>query len=295
MSPPLGAGSDLLLAVESKCGEQKGRGQMRTHVPHARGSRTFTDVFTDAAAILRQDAGEYAFITLVGAFIAASVALVLRVDGSATALALIAPVIAGMSLLTLGAITAAVRRADDNLQPEATRAFLAALYRSPAMMLPLLPAILLLALSTYAGVRLGEETAPLIGLIAAVALSAFAALWAFRRSLYVAALFARGASLREAGPRATAAMGTLAAPVAVTWLLSLTPALIIATPALLLGFGPLGAALTALVSVGCMPLAATMLWLLYGHSSAATAAILEKAPRNDDGGRITARAGRHIR
>ena len=89
-------------------------------------TRSMPDLIEETIAILRQDASEYAFIGLVGAFAACMAVLVPGIIGGPIAIALIAPVLVVITSITLATSAAALGVGANQLQPDAGRAFGAA-------------------------------------------------------------------------------------------------------------------------------------------------------------------------
>lgn len=245
---------------------------MRTYSGETTRTYTIADIFANALALLRQDAGEYAFVTLIGACAAGFTTFVLRMVGGPVAVPLVAPVIALSALLTMATCVAAVRRVEDNLEPDSARALGAVLVRLPALIFPVLPSLVLLWIALFSVQWLDDHVGGLLAGVAGMALGLLAVQPIFRRGMYVPALFARGASVRSATTHAAALMQQVGGIVTVTWAVALAPAGLVAFVALAAGFGVVSTTLAAFTIVACMPLAAAMLSLIHDAMPAATAA-----------------------
>jgi type IV secretory pathway TrbL component len=102
---------------------------VRTYPDEARRPRTIAEIIADALALLHQDIAEYGFAGLIGAIGAAFLALILSTAGDLAGKALIAPAVFIVTLVTYANTCAAIRRVQDNLEPDAIRAFFAVLAR----------------------------------------------------------------------------------------------------------------------------------------------------------------------
>lgn len=236
---------------------------MRTYSGETTRTYTIADIFANALALLRQDAGEYAFVTLIGACAAGFITFVLRMIGGPIAVALVAPAIALSALLTLALCVAAVRRVEDNLEPDSVRALGAVLVSAPALIVPIWPSLVLLWIAVFGVQWVDDYVGGLLAGVVGIALGLLAVQPIFRRGIYVPALFARGASVRSATAHAAALMPQLGGMVSVTWAAALAPAFLIGFVALAAGFGVVTTTLSAFVVVACMPLAAAMFTLMY--------------------------------
>lgn len=232
--------------------------------------RSFGDMVLAAVAVLRQDAGEFLFIGVIGGLLTTAAAMTLRFAGNDAGLALITPAITLGALLTMAATCSAVRRVEDNLEPDAGAALAATLTRIPLIVWPLAPALLLSALAAFVGVGLRPHIGSLFATAIALVLSAFAAAFLFRRSLYVPALFARGTSSRHAWARAAAVVAAYPLMVGLGWLLALAPTVVLGLLTMQSGFGPAGIAVTSFVFASSMPFAGALMTLLFAQADGAT-------------------------
>jgi hypothetical protein len=269
---------------------------MRTYGSGVRETRTLSALVIEAIGVVRQDLSEYGFIGLVGAFMAGFTALVLRMIGGSVPVALILPVIGLCAIGTMAASAAAVRRVEDNLDPDAARAFIDALVRAPFLLVPFAPALVLSGLALFLAAEFAENITRWGASALVVALLVLALMNAFQRSMFVPALFSRGISAREAASNARAIHRSAGAAIAMCWAIALLPAGIIALGGLMAGFGTFSTALSAFVFVGSMPFGAAMMSLLYAaamRSGVATASA--PAPMRRGASPVAERLGRHVR
>lgn len=269
---------------------------MRTYGSGVRETRTLSALVIEAIGVLRQDLSEYGFIGLVGAFTAGFTALLLRMIGGSVPVGLILPVIGVCAIGTMAASAAAVRRVEDNLDPDAARSFIDALVRSPFLLIPFTPALVLSGLALFLAAEFSDNIGRWGSTGLVVALLALALMNAFQRSTFVPALFGRGVSAREAASNARAIQRSAGAAIAMCWGIALFPAGLIALGGLLAGFGTFSTALTAFVFVGSMPFGAAMMTLLYSaamRSGVASAAA--PMPVRRGASPVAERLGRHVR
>lgn len=236
---------------------------MRTYPDEARRSRTVADIIADALALLHQDIAEYGFAGLIGAIGAAFLALILSTAGDLVGQALIAPAVFIIALVTYAHTCAAIRRVQDNLEPDAVRAFFAVLARLPALVKPLTLPLALSGASVLAGVIAAKWAPDSVVTLAVIIAFALAGLSSFQRSLYVPALFARNTTVPDARSRGAGAMRAAGALVCACFAVALAPAALMALVALSTGFGALSTAAAAFVLVACTPLAAAIASLIY--------------------------------
>lgn len=269
---------------------------MRTYSGAPTRTYTVADIFANALALLRQDAGEYAFVALIGASAASFTTFVLRMLGGPVAVAVVAPVIALSALLTMAACVAAVRRVNDNLEPDSVRALGAVIVRLPAIVIPVVPSLIVLWIAAFSVQWLDDYIGSLLAGVMGIAVALLAVQPIFRRGLYVPALFARGASVGSAAANAAAMMAQLAGMVTVVWAIALAPAALVAFVALAAGFGVVSTTLTAFAIVACMPLAAAMLSLVHDAMPATSMAPQPSAAREpSQSADVSDRLRRHMR
>jgi hypothetical protein len=229
----------------------------------ARG-RTVPDIIVDALAVLHQDAAEYAFAGLIGAIAAAFVALVLPAAGGPyVGAALIAPAVFTVAAITYANTCAAVRRSNDNLEPDAVRAFFAVLTRLPAIMPPLALPLAVTGGTTLAAVIAARWAPNSVVTLAAIIVFALAGLSSFQRSLHVPALFARGVSFGDARLLGAAAMRKAGPLVGACFVIAMAPAGLITMGALAAQFSFVATAIAAFVFVASMPVAAAIASLIF--------------------------------
>jgi hypothetical protein len=236
---------------------------MRAYPEQPQQSRSLVDVIGDAVALLHQDIAEYGFAALAGAIGAAFAALVLAVTGGLIGTALIAPVVFVVALITYADTCAAIRRVQDNLEPDAVRAFGDVVLRLPALIQALTLPLALSGASVLAGTVAARWAPDNVVTLGVTFVFAACGLSAFQRSLYVPALFARETTFAEARARSAAAMRSANALVGACVMIALAPAGLMALVALSAGFGALPVAMASFMLVLCMPLAAAVASLIY--------------------------------
>jgi hypothetical protein len=225
--------------------------------------RSVADIIVDALAILHQDAAEYAFAALLGAIAAAFAALVLPAAGGIVGLGLMAPAVFIVAVVTYANTCAAVRRAQENLEPDAVRAFFAVLARMPAVLPPLALPLVLTGVSVLAGVIAAKWAPNSVMTLAVIIVFAVAGLSAFQRSLYIPALFARNVSFADARLLGGAAMRKAGVLVGACFTIVMAPAALFAMLALATGFSFAATAVAVFAFVASMPIAATIATLIY--------------------------------
>jgi hypothetical protein len=228
-----------------------------------RTSRTLADVFVDALMLVRQDAGEYGFTALLGAGAGAVLVVFLRAIGGPLAIALMAPAAFLAALMTYATACAAIRRVEENLEPDTFRAFASACQRAQVIVTPMfLPLGLTFVAVLAASILdrwLGEGVATMLALL----LILVAAIPAFQRALFIPALFARTNDAIEAAERASQAMRSAGPALAVLLGAALVPAGLFGLIALGAGFGTVTAAIAAIAFILTMPLCAAISTLIY--------------------------------
>jgi hypothetical protein len=220
------------------------------------GRRTLADVIADALGIIYQDVAEYAFVALIGAIAAAFAALLLPAAGGIAGLALMPPAVFLIATGTYAMTCAAERRAQDNLEPDAVRAFFAALVRLPAITPPLVLPLALSSVAVTAGVLAARWAPDSVVTLAAIIVFAVAGLSSFQRAMHVPALFLRDVNFEDARALGAAAMRKAGALVAACFVVAMAPTALLALLMLASGFNIALVAATAFVFVATMPLAA---------------------------------------
>ncbi|MDE3096089.1 MAG: hypothetical protein KGK07_08820 [Chloroflexota bacterium] len=225
--------------------------------------RMLAHVIEDSASIFQQDASEYAFAGLIGAFAACITTLVLVSVGGTVGALLLPPFLIAIAVVTLATATEALRRVTDNLEPSAAAASAAVLRGLPAVLLPWAPLALALAAALVLDVRIGHWLAPSArGLIESLVV--VAALYAaLGRVLAVPSLVMRRSTAREATQEGRALAARALPKVAGAWGICLSPALLVFLVPALSGFGAVSSAIAALAFVGSMPFAAIVNALLF--------------------------------
>lgn len=267
---------------------------MRSFGGEVRDTRTFAQIFDDALVTLRQDNAEYGIIGVSGGVTAAMIAIVLRTAGGAFVAPAIVPLVALVAVLTLATTTAALRRVDENLSPDAARSLLGAVVRVPFMLVPLFPSLLIAWCGVFAATVAGRYIPDSLAMLGGMAAVLLAGAVAFRYALFVPALFARGSSARAAAPLSEQMINGARLRVAMAWIMPLAPAHLIAMVSALLGFGVMSSGITAFAYAASMPLVAGVTWLLYGQLSPYAALVSREAA---PGGRpaVNERLTRHVR
>lgn len=221
--------------------------------------RPFTEIAAEAVDVLRQDAGEYGYIALLGAIPAAVSVAIAGYVGGAIALALIGPVIVIFAVVTLAASVSAISVGVSHLQPDAMRAYATALARLPAVLLPWVPLAVILGTASAAFVTFRAELHMVPGIALIVAFAALSVPYIMPRALHLPALFAEELSWSEAGRVSAALVSEHSLRVALALTIAALPAELVFGFALLAGFDAAAGALVVLFLVGAMPLAAALL------------------------------------
>jgi hypothetical protein len=227
----------------------------------ARG-RTPVDVIADALVMLHRDIAEYAFAGFVGAVGAAFLAIVLS-TGGIVGQALIAPAVFGVAIVTYANTCAAMRRAQDNLEPDAARAFFAVLARIHALFTPLTLPLALTGGAVLLAVGVSRWAPESVLTLGVIVVFAYSGLAAFQRALYIPALFARNVTFSEARTLGVETMKKAAVLLGACFAIALAPAGLMALIALAAGFGALSTGVTAFVLVMSMPLAGAVAAIVY--------------------------------
>ncbi|MEX2225744.1 MAG: hypothetical protein WEB52_04755 [Dehalococcoidia bacterium] len=271
---------------------------MRTNGASARPSRTLAAVFQDAATVLRQDLSEYGYIGLCGAFGAAILATILRYIDTPISNTLIVPVIAIIAVGTLATCAAALERTQDGLQPDSGQSAAEAMVRAPWLLARIVPPVLAMGTAVYVTSAYGGDLGRWISL-AIGALLVFSAIYvALPLPMYVAALFARESSPRDAAAHTLAIMAGSRAFVLAALGIALGPAEIATAIALLARFGTMTTALFAFAFVISMPLVAAMMSLIHARLApwiGATPRRQAQSVAPQQGSNVATRLDRHVR
>jgi len=237
--------------------------QQTTYGSDVRHARTLAEVFDDTVAILRQDAGEYAFAALLGGAPACFGALVLRMIDSPVSVALIPPLVIFAAALTFAAASESFRRVSDNLAPDAAEAYMAVVLRAPLFLRPWFMLAAVLAGVTGVAAFFGDYLNPLASAAVQLAALFFAWVYAQPRTFMILALLTQRCSFRQAEDGSAALVAAESGRVLWAWAIALGPALLLTLLALLAGFGTVSTALAALAAVGLMPVAAVIMSLMF--------------------------------
>lgn len=224
--------------------------------------KTPVDIITDGLALLHQDIAEYAFAGFIGAILAAFVAVVLS-TGGVIGQALIAPAVFSVAILTYANTCAAVRRAQDNLEPDAVRAFFSVLARVHALFTPLTLPLALSGAAVLAVVGFSRWAPVSVLTLAAIVVFAYCGLTSFQRVLYIPALFARNVTMLQARVLGYETLKKSTLLMAACFAIALAPAGLMALIGLAASFGTLSTGATAFVFVMCVPLAASTASIVY--------------------------------
>lgn len=226
-------------------------------------ARRLPEIIEEAIAILRQDASEYAFIGLVGAFAAGMTVLIPALIGGPIALALIAPLLVIVAAGTLATSAAALGVGANQLQPDASRAFAAAGLRSLAILRPWLPLAVALGAASFAAATFASRLGPVPPHAIILALALVSGAYALPRCLCATALFEHDLSAREALSASAGLVRRATRTFATAWCLVLAPAMIAAALAALTGVDAATGAVVAVLFVGAMPAGAAMMSQLF--------------------------------
>lgn len=246
-----------------------------------RNARAFTrstaELVEEAVAILRQDASEYAFIGLVGAFGACMAVLIPGIIGGPIAVALIAPLVVAVASLTLATAAAALGVGANQLQPDASRAFATAGLRTSAILRPWLPLAVALGAASYGANGYSSYLGPVPPEAVILALALVGGAYALPRSLYATALFEHDLSVREALRASAAFVRSATRAVATAWCIVLAPAMIVALFGAVAGIDAVTGAVIAVLFVGAMPAGAALMSQIFidaaSHIEAAPAPV----------------------
>lgn len=226
-------------------------------------ARPLPDIIEESIAILRQDASEYAFIGLVGAFAAGMAVLIPGIVGGPIALALIAPLLVVIAVFTLATSAAALGVGANQLQPEAGRAFAQALVRSIGILRPWLPLAITLGAASYVTATFSGDLGPVPPEAIILGLALISLIYAQPRSLHATAMFEHDLSSREA-LSASAGLARLAGrTVTLAWCAVLAPAILMTILGGIAGIDTATGAFIAVLFVGAMPAGAAIMSQLF--------------------------------
>lgn len=240
--------------------------------------RSLPEIIEESIAILRQDASEYAFIGLVGAFAACMAVLVPGLIGGPIAVALIGPLLVIIAALTLATSAAALGVGANQLQPDASRAFAAAGLRIVAILRPWLPLAVALGAASYAADAYSSYLGPVPPEVIILGLALISGAYALPRSLCSTALFEHDLSAREALSASAALVRRATRTIAIAWGVVLAPAIVIALLGGLAGIDAATGAMIAVLFVGAMPVGAALMSQLFIDAASYVEAPPEPAP-----------------
>ncbi len=226
-------------------------------------SRSLSETIEESIAILRQDASEYAFIGLVGAFAACMAVLVPGIIGGPIAVALIAPLLVIIAALTLATSAAALGVGANQLQPDASRAFANAGLRIVPILRPWLPLAIALGAASYAADAFASRLGPVPPEAIMLGLALVSAAYALPRSLCSTALFEHDLPARQALSASAALVRRATRTVATAWIIVLSPAIVIALLGGIAGIDPATGAVIAVLFVGAIPAGAALMSQLF--------------------------------
>jgi len=225
------------------------------------------EVVTDAMAVLREDASEYAIIGLAGGASAGIVVLTLGVIGGAVATALIAPLLLVVTAVALATSSAAVGAGANRLQPDAARALAEVGVRGLAILRPWLPLAAALGAASYVAASLADYTGPVPPDLFVLTFVAIAAAYALPRSLVCTALFEYDLSVRESVSASAAVERMMTRAVVTAWCIVLAPAILVLALGAVSGIDLVMGAVAAVLLVGAMPAAASLMSTLFREAA----------------------------
>ena len=226
-------------------------------------TRPMLEIVEEAVAVLRQDAGEYAYIALIGAVPATAAVAVPGVLGGPIAISIIAPLLVLFALATFAASATAFGCVANQLQPDAASAYAGAGRHALSIVRPWLLLMVALWLASYVAATFIGHLGPVPHFVVPLALLVVSGFYAFPRSLSAPAVLDQGLSSRQAAAASAAIVRGQPRRVAVAWALALAPATVVAVLGVLAGFDAINAALAAFFFVGAMPFAGAMMSLLF--------------------------------
>jgi len=227
--------------------------------------RPLIEIFDEAIDVVRQDAGEYGFVALVGAICACLAVLVPGLIGGPAGAAAVGPLLSLVALLSFGTGAALVSCAGDQLQPDAAGAFREALRRSPSLLRPWL--LLMFALGVAgAGYSLGRAyLGPVPSGIVLLAPVAFAVWYAYPRSVAVTACIEQDLGGVRAERLSLAIAARAGGRLLIVWCALLAPTAAVLAISALGGLDAISGGFVALVFVATLPFAAAVLSPLFAE------------------------------
>lgn len=226
-------------------------------------ARPLLEVIEESISILRQDASEYAFIGLIGAFAAGMAVLVPGIIGGPIAVALIAPLLVMIAAFTLATAAAALGVGANQLQPDASRAFAAAGLRIIPILRPWAPLAIALGAASYAADAFSRYLGPVPPEAMILGMALIGLAYALPRSLCATALFEHDLSSREALSASAGLVRQATRTIVSAWCVVLAPAILIALLGAIAGIDTATGAVIAVLFVGAMPAGAAIMSQLF--------------------------------
>jgi hypothetical protein len=226
-------------------------------------ARPLPEIIEEAIAILRQDASEYAFIGLVGAFAACMAVLVPGIIGGPIAVSLIPPLLIVVAALTFATAAAALGVGASQLQPDASRAFATAGLRIVAILRPWLALALALGVASYLADAFSSYLGPVPMEAVILALILVGLAYALPRSMCATALFEHDLPSREALSASSALVRQATRTIVSAWCVVLAPAIVVTLLGAIVGIDTVTGAVIAVLFVGALPAGAALMSQLF--------------------------------
>jgi hypothetical protein len=229
----------------------------------ARPRRMLWHLIEDAITIYRQDASEYAFAGLIGAFAACMSTLVLLMAGGAIGSMLAVLLLAIITITTLATVTEALRRVTDQLEPSTADAFAVVLRGLPAILLPWAIPTVAVSLAVLLEAEFGHVLPSIARAAIELSIAAGALSAALNRVQAVPSLVVRRSTPAAALREARSIVAHHRSRIAGAWAVCLAPTALLFLVAALNGFGAVSSAVAALAFAGSMSFAAIVNSLLF--------------------------------
>lgn len=229
----------------------------------ARPRRMLWHLIEDAITIYRQDASEYAFAGLIGAFAACMSTLVLLMVGGAVADMLAVLLLAIITVTTLATVTEALRRVTDQLEPSTAESFAVVLRGLPAILMPWVIPTIAVSIAVLLEAQFGHTLPAIVRGAIELCITAGALYAAINRVLAVPSLVVRRSTPAAALREARSIVAHHGSRVAGAWAVCLGPTGLLFLIAALNGFGAVSSAIAALAFAGTMSFAAIVNSLLF--------------------------------
>ena len=254
-------------------------------------ARPMREIFEEAFDVLRQDVSEYAFIGFVGAVIASIAVLVPAVIGGPIAVALIGPLVTIVAVMTLATCEAALSNVSSGLQPDAATAARTAVWRTPPVLRAWLPLAAFAAIASVGAWFAAPYMGPVPVLALVPPIVAIAALYAYPRSLQIAAIFEHDATARDAVRLSATLVNRADGRVWKAWAAVCAPATVIALMTAATRFDAVAGALVVFFFVAALPAAAVLMSLIFVDTASGASGAPDAAPELP----LTSRSGAAIR